>query len=187
MHVLQSRGHRQFKNPTWRNTPKLLEREELCHQRFQPAPCMNTINKPAARTPGSWGMVTGIGTGRRQILNRLCSEKPDLPRSPLSSASAKGGLRSFSRDSSWGLASSISRSNAGFSKPWGNKGASGGDGRRRCAGGWRCWADVPGTAMLLKSILGRAGGKREQTHQHFLFAVLLKKVSIITMGKVGRS
>lgn len=87
------------------------------------------------------------------------SSRPSSPRSPLSKASARGGFLSLSRDSSWGLASSISRSSAGLSRPWGNAGASGGDGRGRCAGGCCCCVDVPGTAMLLKSILGRPGRK----------------------------
>ena len=84
-----------------------------------------------------------------------------LPRSPLSRASAKGGLRSFSKDSSWGLASNMSRSKAGLSKPWGDEAISPGAEWDCCTpGGWRCRVfDVPGTAMLRKSIRGKSVGE----------------------------
>lgn len=84
-----------------------------------------------------------------------------LPRSPLSRASAKGGLRSFNKDSSWGLASNMSRSKAGLSRPWGDEATSPGDEWDCCApAGWRCRVfDVPGTAMLRKSIRGKSVGE----------------------------
>ena len=84
-----------------------------------------------------------------------------LPRSPLSRASAKGGLRSFNKDSSWGLASNMSRSKAGLSRPWGDEATSPGDEWDCWApAGWRCRVlDVPGTAMLRKSIRGKSVGE----------------------------
>lgn len=115
--------------------------EDLCLECSHPAPFICTFDQGMQHTPAR--------------SRPKPSPKPGSPRSPLSKASARGGLRSLSRDSSWGLASSISRSRAGLSRPWGNEGASGGEGRGRCAGGGGCCEDVPGTAMLLKSILGR--------------------------------
>lgn len=73
------------------------------------------------------------------------------------------------------MASSIARKRAGLSRPCGMEGGSGGAGAPEESGGaeagggscrdWDNWADVPGTAMLLKSILGRPvcdGGRRQE-------------------------
>lgn len=101
-----------------------------------------------------------------------------LPKSPLSRASASGGFRSLSSESSCGLVNSICWSKAGSSKPWGEvpRKATGAEG---CGGRWRgccpidtggCGLvalrglteeDVPGTEMERKSIWGRPKKYRE--------------------------
>lgn len=95
-----------------------------------------------------------------------------LPRSPLSRASASGGFRSFSNESSCGFASNMSRSKAGLSSPWGERAEPDPDPEPEpgvVAWGGRDWVtlgrwawcclfwpeDVPGTAMELKSMRGR--------------------------------
>lgn len=88
-----------------------------------------------------------------------------LPRSPLSRASARGGFRSLSNDSSCGFASNMSRSKAGLSNPWGERAEPGvvvaGGGRDWVPLGTWAWCclfwpeEVPGTAMELKSMRGR--------------------------------
>lgn len=85
--------------------------EEFCLECSQLAPFICTIKESAAHpiSLNTQGCLRGELTPP--------SSKPISPRSPLSKASARGGLRSFSRDSSWGLASSISRSSAGLSRP----------------------------------------------------------------------
>lgn len=98
--------------------------------------------------------ASGLLASRARGRDRDCS-----PKSPLSRASARGGLRSFSKESSCGLASNMSRRSAGLSKPCGVEGRSGEDWRAPSAAGdgWGCWDEVPGTAMLLKSIRGKPG------------------------------
>lgn len=88
------------------------------------------------------------------------------PRSPLNRASARGGLRSFSSDSSCGLASNISRNRAGLSSPWGEEAGEAAGGVWAALGFWACvverwFEDVPGTGMELKSMWGSPGGENE--------------------------
>lgn len=118
----------------------------------------------------AWASRSNGSAEKRRILSCsllarscCCSTRTleNFSRSPLSRASARGGLRSFSKDSSWGLASNMSRSKAGLSKPWGDEAISPGDEWDCCApGGCRCRElDVPGTAILRKSIRGKSVGE----------------------------
>lgn len=95
-----------------------------------------------------------------------------LPKSPLRRASASGGFRSFSSESSCGLDKSICWSKAGSSKPWGELPGKA-TGALGCGVRWRgcCPSDaggcglvvlrgvaeddVPGTEIERKSIRGR--------------------------------
>lgn len=101
------------------------------------------------------------------------------PRSPLNRASARGGLRSFSSDSSCGLASNISRNRAGLSSPWGEVAGEAAWGVWTALGFWACvvdwwFEDVPGTEMELKSMRGSPGEKNySKSHISCCLHVLL--------------
>lgn len=137
----------------------------LLQQHFGETLCGNTgtFNRTVINSNTFWTTILAC---------KISSTRFCLPKSPLSKASARGGFRSLSSESSCGLDNSICWSKAGSSSPWGEEprkaiGVEGCWGRGSGCCSWGacgcgliapCWLveeEVPGTVMERKSMWGR--------------------------------